>query len=222
MNANFIPASILTVLIAASASPASASILYEANFSIDTFTDLETESTYKMLVNGFTSARASNGKLLVVPVPGSNQSIDFGAFNGDIRITFDTSITGTPGAVKIGDNGAFRIDGPGGHFNYDMGFVPTLSALNHVVVDINASTGVSNITIIDGVDSLRVYHETFAIQHYVPSHTMIGLSSGGTGVGIFDNLVVSSVPEVSASYLLAIGLAALAFQFQTKRVRSPL
>ena len=123
---------------------------------------------------------------------------------------------------EIGDNGAFRIDGPGGHFNYDMGFVPTLSALNHVVVDINASTGVSNITIIDGVDSLRVYHETFAIQHYVPSHTMIGLSSGGTGVGIFDNLVVSSVPEVSASYLLAIGLAALAFQFQTKRVRSPL
>jgi len=206
---------------------ATATMLYQQTFDTDTSSIAQTVSTYGVTASGFNSAIVQSGKLRLSTPSGSQASLVFGTFLGDITVTFDTTTETDNGnlintGLRVGDNnyifhpgyvnGAFRIDGPGGHGNVDMGFSPTNSALNHVTVAIDADTGMTSIKIVDGVDASKIYQETFVDTNYIGGLSVIGLTSGSSGgprFAIFDNFAVSSVPEPASWAVLLIGLGAL-------------
>ncbi len=197
--------------------PATAANLFTRSFDVDTGDTASSLSTYG-LTSSATSVTVVGGQL-VVGAGGGQSSVNFGSFVGDLMIGFDTTVVGGAGSINVGlrmgDNtflfhpgfatGAFRIEGPGGHPNLDMGFTPSID-LSRFSLGINASTGVATIDI---VSSAGTFHEVFNDSSYVAGSTTFGLSVGGTGAGKFDNLVVSSPvpePETYAMMLAGLGL----------------
>jgi hypothetical protein len=228
-------AGLLSAAIAVTSTGACATVLYSQSFDTDTVSLAETLATYGASSQGLLDAQASAGRLRLAAQ--GQGSFDFGAFAGDIRVTFVTSVSGQPGlvntALRVGDNtflfhpgypgGAFRIEGPDGHGNTDMGFTPGVNPFNEVTVTIAASTGATTIRIVDGADTAKVYAESFTDVNYVPGVTLLGLSTGSVGGGysaLFDNVLVTSVPEPATFALLLSGLAGLARATRSKLQRS--
>jgi hypothetical protein len=204
---------------------AQAQVLVDLSFDTDAADLAAVTAQYGLTPSGsLAGASVTGGQLSVSPI-GANGSLDFGAFAGDLTISFDASISAasTPGsinvALRVGNNnivfhpgypgGAFRIDGVFG--NTDMGFTPNVAVLNHFRVDIDADTKTFAISVTDGGNSGNVFQYAWNNPSYVAGQTMFGLSTGGGGVALFDNLLVQgpAVPEPGTWALALIGLAAV-------------
>jgi hypothetical protein len=145
------------------------------------------------------------------PVPG-----------GDISINVDMGYDGSPGtgaaALKLGANvinfhpgyngppGAFRVDGPGGGVNQDMGWVPALGVLHHVEI-LSSPSGLFNIKVTDGSNPANVYTTSFTNAGSYGGQ--VGPSAVGSPGGMFDNLSITAVPEPTSIVMSVIGLAGL-------------
>jgi hypothetical protein len=136
-------------------------------------------------------------------------------------INVDMGFDGLPGygaaALKLGANvinfhpgyngppGAFRVDGPGGGANQDMGFVPALGVLHHVEI-LSSPSGLFNIKVTDGTNPATVYTTSFTNLGSYGGE--IGPSAVGAESGMFDNLSIRAVPEPSSSIICLVGIAA--------------
>lgn len=145
------------------------------------------------------------------PVPG-----------GGILINVDMGYNGLPGygaaALKLGANvinfhpgyngppGAFRVDGPGGGTNQDMGFVPALGVLHHVEI-LSSPSGLFNIKVTDGTNPANVYTTSFTNAGSYGGE--IGPAAVGAESGMFDNLSITAVPEPTSIVMSLVGLAGL-------------
>lgn len=211
----------LAVATAISAQTGAAAVLYQQNFDTDTTSLTETLSIYRFSNGGISNAVVQSSQALLTP-PGSQSSLDFGTFMGNVVVSFDTTIQGSPGQInvglRVGDNnyifhpgypsGAFRIDGPGGHSNVDIGFTPSLSLIG-MSVAINATSRMTTIRIVDGINT---YEESFFDANYAAGSSVFGLTTGGNFIGIFDNLLVTDgqvIPEPETYALIVFGLAAV-------------
>lgn len=210
----------VAVGMAISAQAGAAAVLYQQSFDTDTTSLAETISTYGFTNDGVSEAVVQSGQALFTP-PGGQSSLNFGTFAGDLVVSFDATIQGGPGAInvglRVGDNnyifhptfptGAFRIDGPGGGGNEDMGFTPSAS-FSQVRVAIDSVSQMTSIRIVNGSN---VFERSFFDANYAAGSSVFGLSVGGRGVGLFDNLLVTSaVPEPETYALLACGLGLMA------------
>jgi hypothetical protein len=150
-----------------------------------------------------------------IPVGGVKIQIDMGWDGGGVT---------PPGfgsaALKLGANvlafhpgfggppaGAFRIEGPGGFGNQDMGFVPTIGVLNHVEI-LSLPSGQFNIKVTDGTNPANVYIATFtnASSYGGP----IGPAALAGASGMFDNLSITAAPEPASFGLAAMALVGMA------------
>ncbi len=154
-----------------SAPPAVANvILYQTSFDTDTTTTAQTLSSYPAFSYSGGSARearVTDGVLQLAPQgAGLNQTMERVGFSGDLVITADLGMT--PGGpdmntgLRIGGNnilfhpgypgGAFRVEGPGGFSNQNMGFDPAGGdTLHHIVVSITPPTGDFAVQLIDAL-----------------------------------------------------------------------
>jgi PEP-CTERM motif len=201
---------------------AQAQVLLDLTFDTDATNIAAVTAQYGLTAAGALSAASASGGQLRMSPAGPNGALDFGAFAGDLSISFDASISSFSGpgsinvALRVGGNnivfhpgyggGAFRIDGVFG--NTDMGFTPNVAVLNHFRVDIDAGARTFAISITDGANSNNVFQYLFSNAGYVPGQTLFGLSTGGSGEALFDNLLVQTpaVPEPSTWALALLGL----------------
>jgi len=145
------------------------------------------------------------------PVPG-----------GGILINVDMGYDGGPGtgstSLVLGANvinfhpgyngppGAFRVDGPGGGPNQDMGWVPALGVLHHVAI-LSSPSGIFNVKVTDGNNPSNVYMTSFT---NVGSYGgQIGPSAVGSPGAMFDNLSITAVPEPTSIVMSLVGMAGL-------------
>lgn len=205
---------------------AQAEVLLDLQFETDAPDLAAVAAEYGLTPTGSVGAASVSGGQLRMAANGTNSSLDFGAFAGDVSISFDASIStaSTPGSINValragGNNivfhpgfpgGAFRIDGVFG--NTDMGFTPNVAVLNHFRVDIDADARTFAISITDGGNSNNVFQYLFNNAGYVPGQTVFGLSTGGGGEALFDNVLVQTpaIPEPGTSALALLGLVAVA------------
>jgi hypothetical protein len=141
---------------------------------------------------------------------------------GGILIKVDMGYDGLPGygaaALKLGANvinfhpgyngppGAFRVDGPGGGPNQDMGFVPQLGALNPVEI-LSLPSGLFTIKVTDGMNPANVYTTSFTNAASYGGE--IGPAAVAAESGMFDNLSITAVPEPSSIVSSLVGIAGL-------------
>ena len=89
-----------------------------------------------------------------------------------------------------------------------MGFTPT-GDLSQVTVSINATTQLTSILIVNGQNS---YQTAFTDTNYSAGLTKLGFSTGGGGIAIFDNVLVTDglapmIPEPNALAMFLVGLS---------------
>lgn len=230
-------------------SGANATVLFSETFDTDTASTAATLAQYTDFAlsgaNAATSVVVSGGVLQIGPRSAGSaptQVFGVGGYAGNLKITAD--LTNMPGGdginvgISIGANnivfhpglvagnfpqGSYRVDGPGGSLNEDMGFVPTIAALNHIEITIVEATGVFDITITDGVNAGNVLQSTFTNTGYTAGDR-IGFSTGsfvGEGIAQFDNLRIESfATEIAAPAplsLLGLGLTALCLVRRKRR-----
>jgi hypothetical protein len=112
--------------------------------------------------------------------------------------------------------GSFRVNGPDGFPNENMGWVPQLGVLNHVEVD-SFPDGTFNITVTDGSNPTNVFHESFIDPLAYGGD--IGFLAAGWGSAIYKNLSItlggsglgsgSAVPEPARLAMFSVAGAAL-------------
>jgi hypothetical protein len=211
-------------------------VLYQQNFDTDTTTTVATLAAYSLTNNVLSSATVLSGQLRGVVHSIHNESLDIGPFTGNITFSFDaTTLEGGAGinvGLRVGDNnyifhpgydgfgtgterGGFRIDGPGGHANEDMGFTPS-TALSRMTISVDATT---KLTTIDIVNPVGTFHETFTDSNYVAGTTVFGLTTGGDGTAIFDNVLVTAVPEPETYAMMLVGLGLIGWQLRRSSKR---
>jgi len=104
--------------------------------------------------------------------------------------------------------GAFRIDGLGGSGNQDMGWIPGLGVLHHVEI-LSSPSGLFNIKVTDGSNPANVYTTSFT---NVGSYGgQVGPSAVGSQGAMFDNLLITAVPEPTSIAMSLVGMAGLSF-----------
>jgi hypothetical protein len=124
----------------------------------------------------------------------------------ELVINIDMGFEGLAGqggsALRLGDNtivfhpgyngpaGAFRVEGPGGFGNSNMGWVPALSVLHQVEIH-SFSNGLFTIKITDGLNPANIYTTSFT--NLASYGGEIGPSGIGTAVAIFDNFSIRAV-----------------------------
>jgi hypothetical protein len=104
--------------------------------------------------------------------------------------------------------GAFRIDGPGGAPNADMGWVPPLGVLNHVEI-LSLPSGLFNIKVTDGSNPANVFTTSFTNAGSYGGE--VGPSAVGAPSAMFDNLSISAVTEPTTIVTSILGMTGLCF-----------
>ena len=150
---------------------------------------------------------------------GGNITFLVNGFAGDLLIEADIgTLDGTPGTFNVGlligtnilvfhpgldmpgvpgnEQGAFRVEGPGGIGNTPMGFTPAgPGVLHHFEVVVTAATGQFDIKVTDANNPANVFTTAFTNTGYTPGSDKIGFRINGIGQsGLYDNLSVSTVP----------------------------
>lgn len=229
---------------------AKATVLFSESFDTDTASTAATLAQYSDFTltggNAGTSVLVSGGSLVIGPRSAGSaatQVFDVGGYAGNLKITAD--LTNNPGGerinvgVSIGANnivfhpgltagtfpqGSYRVDGPGGSPNEDMGFVPATAAFNHIEITIIEATGVFDVRITDGVTPTNVFQSSFTNTGY-SAGDRIGFSTGsfvGAGTALFDNLKIESlattIPEPAPLALIGFGLVVFGFARSRRRI----
>ena len=236
-------AAIVLVLEFAFVSTARANLVFFEAFDVDTTSTAQTLSEYSSfsLSGGGANALTVDGGVFHLPMQpvGGLQQVSMPGFQGDLTINVD--LGKNPGGetfyvgLVIGDNrllfhpgttsphpdGAFRVEGPGGFANQDMGFVPAGgNALHEMQVTIVEATGQFNIVVTDGNNALNTYATSFLNPGYTPGDQIGFVTNGVVGApgdARFDNLsIFSSVPEPSGFFFFAIGMGILGIRRRTR------
>jgi hypothetical protein len=134
----------------------------------------------------------------------SNGNYNVGLVVGDNRLVFHPGFTAIPGA--------FRVEGPGGFGNSNMGFVPTNGLLNQFEIH-SFPSGLFTIKVTDAANPLNVYNASFTNPaSYGGAIGFVRSGPSGAGLGDFDgqydNLRIVPEPSTGGLLLLA-GLAAV-------------
>ena len=105
-----------------------------------------------------------------------------------------------------GLRGRFRVEGPGGFSDQDMGFTPAVDVLHQLSVRQHPG-GLFEISVTDGNDPARTYHASFtnlaSVGGQIGFHRA-DLAAEPGGLGLFDNLTVRRIPEPGAVVQLAV------------------
>ena len=192
----------------------------------DTATTLATYTDWSRSVTGGTASEVvvQSGQVNMSPTgPAVFTLFDIAGFSGDLIITADIGANAPgngsfsvglsigderlvfqPGRQARGTRGFFRVDGPDGFNNDDMGFLPATNVLHHVEVTITAATGVVNIQVTDANNSANIYAASYTDTNYDPGVTRIGFTIEGSvaaatagATGFYDNFGVTGVVELS-------------------------
>lgn len=152
-----------------------------------------------------------SGGVLLMSDAANNQVIFSTA--GDASVTRITALVGKTAAggsqntgLIVGPNnfvfhpgfgapaGAFRIEGPGGTGNTDMGYIPDANVMHLMTVDINPLTGQHDIRVVNASNPSQVFSTSFtnlgAIGGPIGARRA-GANSGGDTT-LHDNLTVTS------------------------------
>ncbi|OYV00331.1 MAG: hypothetical protein CFE45_09555 [Burkholderiales bacterium PBB5] len=167
---------------------------------------------------GVLDAQVIDGQLLLFGAGGVNGNAVFAAAPGDLRFEFDAAINDTPGNVNVGfttGNQVFYIHPgywddyfvPGLALRGHLGFTPDWTQPTHFSVDISAS-GLVNVVI---QNNHRAFLTSFTDPAYVAGVSQPGLTMGSVRGywAVYDNLVITTVPEPGAAWLWALGLTGL-------------
>jgi hypothetical protein len=110
--------------------------------------------------------------------------------------------------------GAFRIDGPGGGPNQDMGWTPGLGVLHHVEI-LSSPSGLFDIKVTDGSNPANVYTTSFTnLGSY---GGQVGPSAVGSQGAMFDNLSITAIPEPTSIVMSVVGMLGFAFCGRKRR-----
>lgn len=128
----------------------------------------------------------------------SNGNYNIGMVVGENRLVFHPGYAAIPGA--------FRVEGPGGFGNSDMGFIPTNGLLNQFEVH-SFPDGQFTIKVTDAANASNVYSASFTnLASYGGPIGFVRSGPSGSGLGDydgqFDNLLI--VPEPSAAGMLML------------------
>lgn len=185
----------------------------------------EVQALYGLTQSGNVgSAMVTDGHLVLDGTGGVNGNLVFEAAPGDMRFEFDATINGTPGNVNLGfttGNWIFFIH-PGYWDRYfisgagtggSLGFTPTPDTTTHFSVDLR-SNGLVEVVI---QNNHQAFITSFTDSGYVAGVSRPGLTIGSVGghMAVYDNLVITTVPEPATLWLWSLGLLPLL------RVRRP-
>ncbi len=124
---------------------------------------------------------------------------------GDLFITAEIGTNAVSVGLSIGDNrivfhpgfpgGAFRVEGPGGFGNQDMGFTPAVNTMHKIKVSITAASKVVKVEVLDARRAIpNKYTVSFTATSYDPGVSRLGFRvEGGSisgAVASFDNFDV--------------------------------
>ncbi len=168
-------------------------------------------------------AVVNDGVLELIPRRGTNTSQTFltdgydGAFELTALVGADNSNGSYNVGLTIGENnivfhpglggGAFRVEGPGGFGNTNVGFTPANDVLHLLEIAANGQ-GLFEITLVDGADPTNTFTTSFFNPGSVGGAMGFRRSGQDVGIGLFDNFIVT-VPEPATLSLLALGALAL-------------
>ncbi len=157
----------------------------------------DTDTFQTFLTDGLTGAFEVSA---LVGADNSGGSYNVGLAIGENNIVFHPGLGG----------GAFRVEGPGGFGNTNVGFTPANGVLHLLTVEADG-TGNFDLTLVDGADPSNVYSTTFFNPGSVGADMGLRRAGPAVGFGLFDNFIVlQEVPEPSTWILLALGTLGLA------------
>lgn len=186
-------------------------------------------ATYGLSVSGgVADARVVAGQLLLYGTGGINGHLVFEGAAGDLRFEFDTWITGTPGNTNVGFTTGHQVffihpgywdryQVPGLNQVGSLGFTPDANMPTHFSVDISAAGDVNVV--------IQNNHQA-AIVNFTDNAYVAGVSRPGLTIGsvpghwvVYDNLVITTVPEPGTAALWLGALALLGAAQQRRRAR---
>jgi len=204
---------VCVVAVALGAAQVQAGVLFQETFPTDTANTAETVATYtNFTYAGGGNAYVSGGVLHFSGTRTNNNLRTTTGFSGDLLIQLQVGKNPGGGSANVGLSvggnrlvfhpgygplpGAFRVEGPGGFGNRDMGFVPAPAVLHQMDVAVNAATGEFTIAVTNATNPDQVFAARFTNSGYSPGTDTIGPrrnTGGGNEIGLYDNLVISEL-----------------------------
>ncbi|NQT51976.1 hypothetical protein HQ576_07995, partial [bacterium] len=188
--------------------PAAATPLFLETFDTDTATTAQTVATYPHFTYTGPDTIAVIGGVVNLTGTSSEQNFRVNATHAG-NIVVHMKVGSSPGGgstnvgLRLGDNrlvfhpgfsvGAFRIEGPNGIGNQNMGYTPTAGALHDMHLTILAGTGTMLINVSDPTTPSSNYHVVWTDPGYNPAGETMGptrLSGGVATTSIYDDLTV--------------------------------
>ena len=154
----------------------------------------DTNTFQSFLTDGFAGAFEVSA---LVGADDSNGSFNVGLTVGENNIVFHPGHGG----------GAFRVEGPGGFGNTNMGFTPANDVL-HLLTVIGDGAGNFDVTLVDGDNLANVFTASFFNPGSVGGDVGFRRAGPDSGVGLYDNFVFIT-PEPATVVLLGLGGLAL-------------
>jgi len=199
------------------AGPSEGAVIFQETFPTDTANTAETVATYtNFTYSGGGNAFVSSGVLNFSGTSTANNLRTVTGFVGDLLLQLDVGKNPGGSSANVGlgiganrlvfhpgySGGAFRVEGPGGFGNRNMGFTPAAVLLHPMDVALNAATGEFTIAVTNAANPTQVFAAKFTNAGYAPGTTTLGptrSTGGGNEVGLYDDLVVSELRPAMAN-----------------------
>jgi len=187
-------------------------VVFQEPFDTDTPDRATTVATYTNLSWGGSGDAVVQSGVLSLGPPSQDVRTPTG-FAGDLVIQAKAGSDPGGGSgnvgLRIGGNrlifhpaytgGAFRVDGPNGFGNQNMGFTPAGGGTLHQMQVIgNGASGLFLISVVEANDPSRVFTASFTNPGYSPGTDQIGVTrSASTSIvaGTFDDLIIGQMPN---------------------------